>query len=71
MVIGKLISTALKVAGYDAEPTAENLIQCFKDYVDGGAWSNLHFESGQVFWDNGEVVDSVVQMAKALIGLGG
>lgn len=29
------IKQALKAAGYDSEPTEENLINCFLDYVDG------------------------------------
>jgi len=35
-----MISKALQAAGYDCEPTRENLIECFMDYIAAGYWSN-------------------------------
>lgn len=40
----ELIQKALSKAGYTSEPTEENLIECFMDYVDCGAWNNLTSE---------------------------
>jgi hypothetical protein len=38
------IEKALKKAGYDLEPTERNLRECFRDYVDTGAWANVEEE---------------------------
>lgn len=37
----KLFSLALEKSGYDSEPTALNIKECFSDYVDCGYWSNI------------------------------
>lgn len=42
-----VIAKALEKAGYDCEPTEENLKDCFMDYVLSGAWSNLDIEEAQ------------------------
>jgi dimeric dUTPase (all-alpha-NTP-PPase superfamily) len=39
-----MIKRALEKAGYDTEPTEENLRECFRDYVDTGAWVNVEEE---------------------------
>ena len=57
----ELIELALQNAGYDCAPTERNLINCFMDYVDTGAWGNL---------DEEEVNDlTVIEMCNALIRL--
>ena len=66
----ELIKQALAVAGYDVEPTVDALRECFADYVDSGAWSNLHLVEGEVESDNGEIITSIKAMARALIRLG-
>ena len=66
----ELIKQALAVAGYDVEPTVDALRECFADYVDSGAWSNLHLVDGEVEFDNGEIITSIKTMCKALIRLG-
>jgi dimeric dUTPase (all-alpha-NTP-PPase superfamily) len=39
-----MIKKALDKAGYDMEPTEENLRECFMDYVDTGAWLDIEEE---------------------------
>ncbi len=39
-----MIKKALEKAGYDMEPTEDNLRKCFRDYVDCGAWSDVEEE---------------------------
>jgi predicted transport protein len=42
---GDLIRKALDAAGYHHSPATEQaLLECFKDYVDAGYWSNLDSE---------------------------
>ncbi len=66
----ELIARALEAAGYDGlAPTAEHLVQCFHDYVDAGAWHNVHLVDGVAETDNGEEVTSLKAMAKALLRL--
>lgn len=37
-----MIRRALDSAGYnDEQPTRENLVSCFSDYVDAGVWADL------------------------------
>jgi hypothetical protein len=35
-----MIAEALQAAGYEGEPTRDNLIECFMDYLGAGYWSN-------------------------------
>jgi hypothetical protein len=35
-----MIAKALRAAGYNCEPTRENLIDCFMDYLSTGYWEN-------------------------------
>ena len=57
----ELIKRALQNAGYDCTPNESNLIQCFMDYLDTGAWGNL---------DEEEVNElTVIEMCNALIRL--
>lgn len=57
----ELIKKALEKSGYDSEPTEENLIDCFRDYVAAGVWRNISIE---------DVEDiSVEEMCTALIKL--
>lgn len=58
---------ALEVAGYAVKPTVENLVSCFKDYVDAGVWHNLHLDEDAVYHDNGEELNDVKSMARSLI----
>ena len=57
-----IIQQALECAGYwDAQPTEDNLISCFTDYVYSGTWENLEPE---------DVEDLTIrQMCNALIRL--
>lgn len=65
----ELFVMALDNAGYiDVEPTEEELRQCFLDYVDTGAWSNVIYEDNIPYSDNGEEI-SHREMAIALIKL--
>lgn len=66
----ELFIMALDKAGYiDVEPTSEELRQCFLDYVDTGAWSNVYYEEDNIpYSDNGEEI-SHREMAIALIRL--
>lgn len=43
-----MIKKALEKAGYDVEPTEENLRECFHDFVDCGAWANLSYDDGDL-----------------------
>lgn len=63
----ELIVKALELAGYTVKPTVDNLVECFKDYVDTGMFSNLYLEGGKVYFENGEELDSWRTMAKGLI----
>ena len=63
----QLIQLALENAGYDCEANANNLIKCFRDYVDDGAWSNLDLNEVDDMLQNGEL--TVSEMCKALIRL--
>jgi hypothetical protein len=44
-----LIKRALYNAGYECDPTEENLVGCFTDYVNAGCWSNLEMEDIEDF----------------------
>lgn len=57
----ELIQKALIKAGYDVEPTEENLRECFGDYADCGVWSNIELE------DVKEI--TITEMCKELLSL--
>jgi hypothetical protein len=59
------IIKALDYAGYDCEPTEYNLIECFRDYVDSGIWSNLDLEEADDMIASNEL--TVKQMCNAII----
>ncbi|ATF13671.1 hypothetical protein A616_17285 [Brevibacillus brevis X23] len=63
----RLITKALNKAGYTCEPTTSNLIDCFKDYVDAGIWSDLELDDIDCMIANGEL--TINQMCRALIRL--
>lgn len=59
------ILNALVCAGYrDLQPTKENLISCFLDYVDSGSWSNLSMEEAERDIKDGCITS--MDMVKAL-----
>lgn len=60
-----LITKALNSSGYNYEPTEQNLVDCFLDYVDSGAWSNLQLDEAKEMIKDGEL--TVEQMCKSLI----
>jgi hypothetical protein len=61
-VVNQLIEKALNKVGYGHnQPTISNLIDCFKDYVDAGTWSNIEMD---------DVEDlTIEEMCRALIKL--
>lgn len=59
------INKALTLAGYECEPTESNLIECFKDYVDAGIWSNLDLDEVDDMIADNEL--TVIHMCNALI----
>jgi len=48
----------------DDDPTETNLINCFLDYVDGGAFSNLDYDEAADGIRSGEI--SLKQIIKAM-----
>ena len=58
----EMIRQALDHAGYEhVEATPENLIECFRDYVDAGVWENLTLD---------DIEDiTLTEMCKALLKL--
>jgi len=61
------IQRALTKAGYDSEPTPENLTSCFLDYVDAGVWGNLQYDEAQEDIQDGEI--TVQDMCRAIMKL--
>ena len=67
----ELILHALESVGYHGlEPTIDNFIQCFHDFVDSGIWGNLHLHEGHVYFDNGDELTEVKTMTKGLLRIG-
>lgn len=66
-----LFAKALDSAGYDLEPTPDNIALCFADYVDCGIWWDLDFnpDDGKVYFNNGDICDNPIEMAKMLISV--
>lgn len=60
-----LIQKALNHCGYQGEPTAENLKDCFLDYVDAGCFANLTEDEAVDLIDDGEI--TVQDMVKNLL----
>lgn len=54
------IIAALDHCGYYCEPSVENLIICFLDYVDAGSFGNLDLEEAQQMMDDGELTVDVM-----------
>jgi hypothetical protein len=51
-----LIQKALDRSGYSyMEPTEENLVHCFLDYVDHGVFGNLDVEEAEDLIKDGEI----------------
>lgn len=67
LTMKELIEKALNKAGYTSEPTEEELIICFMDYVDCGTWSNL--TSDDTLDDINLGLITIEQMCNALIRL--
>jgi hypothetical protein len=63
----KLITRALENAGYEEAPTESNLINCFKDYVASGIWSNLKLNNVDPMIAANEI--TIKGMCNALIRL--
>ena len=63
------IQQALDKAGYDGEPTAQNLTECFLDYADAGVWSNLDYDDAKEEIADGEI--TVSDMCRAIMKLRG
>jgi len=61
------IQSALTKAGYDSEPTPENLTSCFLDYVDAGVWSNLQYDEAKEDIRDGEI--TIPDMCRAIMKL--
>jgi hypothetical protein len=57
----ELIQKALTVAGYNCEPTEQNLRECFGDYVDSRIWSNVEQEDVQEM--------TITEMCQGLLSL--
>lgn len=51
----ELIRKTLLHCGYEGEPTEENLLECFYDYVDSGAFKNLSLEEVKEEVQEGEI----------------
>jgi hypothetical protein len=52
----ELITKVLDHCGYShLEPTEENLINCFLDYVDTGAFGNLDYNEAKELIEDGEI----------------
>lgn len=62
-----IIHQALTKCGYDSQPTERNLAQCFLDYVDTGAFSNLSIDEAVDMIEEGEL--TVNDMCNALMKL--
>lgn len=63
-----MIIRALEIAGYASEhASAERLMDCFKDYVAEGYFENLDLVDGNVYGDNGELIDDWKMVAKGMI----
>lgn len=62
-----LIVRALANAGYDDDPTVENLVRCFLDYVDCGVFGNLDYEEAKEEIGEGSI--TVEDMCRNLIKL--
>jgi len=61
------IKMALENAGYNGPYNEQTLIECFKDFVDAGTWSDLSLEEVEQDIQSGEL--TVNQMCNALIRL--
>lgn len=51
----ELIKRTLLHCGYEGEPTTENLLGCFYDYVDSGSFNNLSLEEAKEEVEQGEI----------------
>ena len=65
--MSNLIQQTLSHCGYDSQPTERNLAQCFLDYVDTGAFSNLTYDEAADMILEGEL--TVNDMCQALLNL--
>lgn len=67
----ELFAKALDEAGYsDLSPIEENIIECFMDYVDTGAWENMFIQDGELCCDDYDAEEITPRsMAIALIKL--
>jgi len=61
------IQRALDHAGYNSEPTPENLTSCFLDYVDAGVWRNMDYDEAKEDIREGEI--TVPDMCRAITKL--
>ena len=63
----ELIQKALNRCGYDGDPTEENLVNCFLDYVDSGVFGNLDLDQAKDLIEDGEI--TLKMMCSNLINL--
>jgi hypothetical protein len=72
VILEELILHALEAVGYHGlEPTVENLIQCFHDFVDAGIWHDLNLQDGHVYFSNGDELTDVKSIMKELLRISG
>lgn len=52
----ELVQKVLDRCGYShLEPTEDNLVECFLDYVDGGVFGNLTVDEAREDIDSGDI----------------
>lgn len=55
-----LIQCVLDHLDYDGDPTEENLIRCFLDFVDHGKFGNLDYEEALDMINDGELTIKMI-----------
>jgi hypothetical protein len=55
----------LTLAGYEGDPSEQNVIDCFLDYVDSGAFLDLDYDSARQDIENGDI--TIDQICHAML----
>ena len=65
MIRINLYAEVLEAAGYEGEATIENVIECFLDYVDSGAFGSIDYEEAKQEIKNGDI--TIEQICKNML----
>ena len=65
MIHINIYEEVLSAAGYEGDATIENVIECFLDYVDSGAFGSIDYDEAKQEIEDGDI--TIEQICKNML----